>query len=163
MRRADYSARLISFAPKAASLGIPDRMGFATSEPCLRQTSSVLYIAVDALIPLRGGSLPGLDEFTAALEHEAIPAVWLTSRSRLQFDDARRKHGHTHPFIAEDGCAVYLPEAYFHLRPAFDTSRTKKMATFRLGRFTSIPVAQALPPAPEALTTLSHEPGLPVT
>jgi predicted mannosyl-3-phosphoglycerate phosphatase (HAD superfamily) len=128
----------------------------------LRQTSSVLYIAVDSLIPLRGNSLRGLDEFTAALDHEAIPAVWLTSHSRLQFDDARRKHGHTHPFIAEDGCAVYLPEDYFHLRPASDASRTKKAATVRLGRFTCLPVAEALPAAAEALQTLTQDTGVPV-
>jgi D-glycerate 3-kinase len=137
-------------------------MGFVTSEPCLRQTSSVLYIAVDSLIPIRGSSLLGLDEFTATLDHEAIPAVWLTSRSRLQFDEARRKHGHTHPFIAEDGCAVYLPEDYFHLRPASDASRTKRAATLRLGRFTCIPIAEALPAAAEALQTLSRDTGVPV-
>ncbi len=128
----------------------------------MRQTSSVLYIAVDELIPLRGRSLQGLDEFTAALDHEAIPAVWLTSRSRLQFDDARRKHAHTHPFIAEDGCAVYLPEDYFHLRPASDSPRTRKAATLRLGRFTCIPVADGLPAAAEALQTLSQDTGVPV-
>jgi len=128
----------------------------------LRQTSSVLYIAVDTLIPLRGSSVPGLDAFTATLDHQAIPAVWLTSRSRLQFDDPRRKHGHTHPFIAEDGCAVYLPEDYFHLRPVSESSRTKKAATVRLGRFTCIPVAQSLPAAAEALQTLSQDTGVPV-
>jgi len=139
-----------------------DRIGFTTPEPCVRQTSSVLYIAVDTLIPLRGSSVPGLDEFTAALDHQAIPAVWVTSRSRLQFDDPRRKHGHTHPFIAEDGCAIYLPEDYFHLRPASDASRTKECETVRLGRFTCIPVAQALPAATEALQTLSQDTGVPV-
>jgi predicted mannosyl-3-phosphoglycerate phosphatase (HAD superfamily) len=128
----------------------------------LRQTSSVLYIAVDSMIPLRGNSLRGLDEFTATLDHEAIPAVWLTSHSRLQFDDARRKHGHTHPFIAEDGCAVYMPEDYFHLRPASDASRARKAATVRLGRFTCIPVAEALPAAAEALQTLTQDSGVPV-
>jgi predicted mannosyl-3-phosphoglycerate phosphatase (HAD superfamily) len=128
----------------------------------LRQTSNVLYIAVDSLIPLRGNSLHGLDEFTATLDHEAIPAVWLTSRSRLQFDDARRKHGHTQPFIAEDGCAVYLPEGYFHLTPVSDASRARKSATVRLGRFTCIPVAEALPAAADALQTLSQDTGVPV-
>jgi predicted mannosyl-3-phosphoglycerate phosphatase (HAD superfamily) len=128
----------------------------------LRQTSNVLYIAVDTLIPLRGHSFHGLDQFTAALDHEAIPAVWLTSRSRLQFDDARRKHGHTQPFIAEEGCAVYLPEGYFHLRPTPDASRNKKAATVRLGRFTCIPIAEALPAAADALQTLSHDTGVPV-
>lgn len=128
----------------------------------MRQTSCVLYIAVDSLIPVRGRSLLGLDEFTAALDHEGIPAVWLTSRSRLQFDEARRKHGHTHPYIAEDGCAVYLPEDYFHLRPASDASRNKKGATLRLGRFTCIPIAEALPAAAEALQNLSQDTGVPV-
>ncbi len=128
----------------------------------MRQTSNVLYIAVDSLIPLRGHSFHGLDEFTAALDHEAIPAVWLTSRSRLQFDDARRKHGHTQPFIAEDGCAVYLPEGYFHLRPTSDPARTRKAATVRLGRFTCVPIAEALPAAADALQTLSHDTGVPV-
>jgi D-glycerate 3-kinase len=91
-----------------------------------------------------------------------VPAVWLTSRSRLQFDDARRKHGHTHPFIAEDGCAVYLPEDYFHLRPESTISKAQKAGTLRLGRFTSIPVAEPLPAAADALENLSEDTGVPI-
>jgi predicted mannosyl-3-phosphoglycerate phosphatase (HAD superfamily) len=128
----------------------------------LRQTSSILFIAVDSLIPIRGKSVPGLDEFTATLDHEGIPAVWLTSRSRLQFDEPRRKLGHTHPFIAEDGCAVYLPEDYFHLRPESVVAKQHKKSTVRLGRFTCIPTAEALPAAAEALETLSEDTGVPV-
>jgi predicted mannosyl-3-phosphoglycerate phosphatase (HAD superfamily) len=119
----------------------------------LRQTSSVLYIAVDGLIPPRGKSIAGLDEFTAALDHAGIPAVWVTSRSRLQFDDARRKLAHAHPFISEGGCCVCMPEGYFHLRPE---------TTVRLGRFTCIPIAQPLPAAAEALESLSEETGVQV-
>ena len=119
----------------------------------MRQTSSVLHIAIDSLIPARGKSVAGLDEFTAALDHAGIPAVWITSRSRLQFDDARRKHAHAHPFIAEGGSCVYLPEGYFHLRPE---------KTVRLGRFTCIPAAEALPAASEALENLSEETNVPV-
>jgi predicted mannosyl-3-phosphoglycerate phosphatase (HAD superfamily) len=88
--------------------------------------------------------------------------VWLTSRSRLQFDDARRKNGHTHPFIAEDGCAVYLPEDYFHLRPESTFSKAQKAATVRLGRFTCLPVAEALPAAAECLEALSEDTGVPI-
>ena len=76
-----------------------------------------MYLAVDSLIPVRGKAFPGLDEFSATLDHSAVPAVWVTSRTRLQMDEPRRKNGHTHPFIAEGGCAVFLPEDYFHLRP----------------------------------------------
>lgn len=128
----------------------------------MRQTSSVLYIAVDALLPERGKAIAGFDEFTAALDHEGIPAVWLTSRSRLQFDEPRRKLGHAHPFIAEDGCGVYLPEGYFHLRPDSAGPHAAKTSTLRLGRFTCVPSAEALPAAAEALETLSEEAGLPI-
>jgi predicted mannosyl-3-phosphoglycerate phosphatase (HAD superfamily) len=128
----------------------------------LRQTSSVLFITVDSLIPIRGKAIPGLDEFTATLDHQGIPAVWLTSRSRLQFDEPRRKLGHRHPFIAEDGCAAYLPEDYFHLRPESNLSKSQKASTIRLGRFTCIPVAEALPAATEALEILSADTGVPV-
>jgi predicted mannosyl-3-phosphoglycerate phosphatase (HAD superfamily) len=119
----------------------------------LRQTPCVLYIAVDGLIPPRGKSVAGLDESTAALDHAGIPAVWVTNRSRLEFDAARRKHAHTHPFIAEGGSGVYLPEGYFHLRPE---------KTVRLGRFTCVPMAEALPAAANALEALSEETNVPV-
>lgn len=128
----------------------------------MRQTSSVLYIAVDSLIPARGKITPGFAEFTAALNHEGIPAVWLTSRSRVQFDESRRKLGHIHPFIAEDGCGVYLPEDYFHLRPESAASRSHMPATLRLGRFTCVPVAEALPAASDALEAFSEDTGVPI-
>jgi len=119
----------------------------------LRQTPCVLYVAVDSLIPARGKSVAGLDEFTAALDHAGIPAVWVTNRSRLEFDSARRKHAHTHPFIAEGGSGVYLPEGYFHVREG---------KTIRLGRFTCIPLAEELPVASNALEALSAETNVPV-
>lgn len=128
----------------------------------MRQTSCVLYIAVDALIPERGKGIAGFDEFTATLDHEGIPAVWLTSRSRLGFDEPRRKLGHAHPFIAEGGCGVYLPEDYFHLRPDSTGPRSAKASTLRLGRFTCIPAAEPLPAAADALEDLSEETGVPV-
>jgi predicted mannosyl-3-phosphoglycerate phosphatase (HAD superfamily) len=128
----------------------------------LRQTASVLYIAIDSLVSARGTFLPGLDEFTAALDHRGIPSVWLTSRSRLHLDEPRRKLGHAHPFIAEDGCAIYLPEDYFHLRPSSASSRAQKSATLRLGRFTCVPIAEILPAASEALESLSQDTRVPI-
>jgi len=96
---------------------------------------------------------PGFDEFMAELEHLAMPIVWVTNRTRLQVDDPRRKLGHKHPFIAEGGSGVYLPEGYFHLRPA---------KTVRLGRFMCLPIAEPQPAAAEALEELSAETGLAV-
>ena len=119
----------------------------------MRQTQAILFVAIDSIIPVRGKALAGFDEFCAALDHNAIPSVWVTSRSRLQIDEPRRRFGHSNPFIAEDGCGVFMPEDYFHLRPA---------KTVRLGRFTSIPVAQQLPAAKDALESLSEETGVEV-
>lgn len=115
------------------------------------QTPAILFCDIDGLIPVRGKMAPGFDDFVAALEHAAIPSVWVTTRTRLQIDDPRRKLGHNHPFIAEGGCGVYLPESYFHLRPP---------KTLRLGRFTCLPVAEPQPAASEALAELSEETGV---
>ena len=120
---------------------------------CLLQTSAVVFCAVDAFLPLRGKIQAGFDEFSVALDHVGIPAVWVTGRSRAQMDEPIRKLGHHHPFIAEDGCGVYLPEDYFHLRPA---------KTVRLGRFTCIPIAKGQPAASEAVESLSEETGVSV-
>ncbi len=119
----------------------------------LLQTPAIAFCDVDALMPVRGKMAPGFDEFSAGLEHAAIPIIWVTSRNRLQIDDPRRKLGHNHPFIAEGGCGVYLPEGYFHLRPP---------KTVRLGRFTCLPVAEPQPAAAEALEELSAETGVAV-
>ena len=113
----------------------------------------VVYCAVDPFLSSRGKFLYGFDQFQAELDRLQIPCVWLSSRSRMQLDDPRRRVGHTEPFIAEDGCAVYLPEDYFHLKPA---------KTIRLGRFTCIPIAQLQPAAEDALSSLSEASGVPV-
>jgi mannosyl-3-phosphoglycerate phosphatase len=118
---------------------------------CLHQTSTVIFCATDTIVPLRGKGPAGFEEFGAKLDHIGIPIVWVTSRSRLQMDEPRRRFGHQHPFIAEDGCGVYLPEDYFHLRPS---------KTVRLGRFTCIPIAETLPAAFDALESLSEDTGI---
>jgi predicted mannosyl-3-phosphoglycerate phosphatase (HAD superfamily) len=114
----------------------------------LLQTSAVIYCAIDSLIGPRARIQPGFEDFSAALDHANIPLIWVTDRTRLQIDEARRKVGHRHPFIAEGGSGVYLPEGYFHLRHP---------KALRLGRFTCIPVAEPQPAASEALGELSAD------
>jgi len=72
----------------------------------------------------------------------------VSSRNRHQLDTPIRKLGHHAPFIGEGGSGAYLPEDYFHLKPA---------RTVRLGRFTCIPVAAAQPAAAEALESLAEQ------
>ena len=117
------------------------------------RSKTVVYCTVDPFLSLRGKFLHGFDQFQAELDRLEIPCVWLSSYSRLQLDEPRRHAGHAEPFIAEDGCAVYLPEDYFHLKPA---------KTVRLGRFTAIPIAKRQPAAAEALESLSEEAAVPV-
>jgi predicted mannosyl-3-phosphoglycerate phosphatase (HAD superfamily) len=119
----------------------------------LLQTSAVVYCAVDALLPIRGKAFPGFDQFMAALEHAGVPIVWVSQRTRFQLDATRRELAHHHPFVAEDGCGVYLPEGYFHL---------PQPTAMRLGRFTCIPIAEPQPAACEALEQLSDETAVPV-
>ena len=72
----------------------------------MRQTSAVVFIAIDTIVPVRGKSLAGFEEFGAQLDHAGVPVVWVTARSRMQMDEPRRKFGHQHPFIGEDGSGV---------------------------------------------------------
>lgn len=129
----------------------------------MRQASSVVYFAIDQLLPSRTRAAPELEHFLDTLSQAAIPCVWLTCRTRLQIDEPRRKLGHRDPFIAEDGCGVFLPEDYFHLRPEAPRSagskqgRPKGTSTIRLGRFTCLPVAEPQPAADEALQALAEE------
>ena len=117
------------------------------------RSKPVVYCTVDPFLSPRGKFLYGFDRFQTELDQLQIPCIWISSRSRLQLDDPRRRAGHVEPFIAEDGCAVYLPEDYFHLKPA---------KTVRLGRFTCIPVAKAQPASQDALEALSEASGVPV-
>jgi len=117
----------------------------------LRQTTKVLYLTIDPLIPLKGRPVAGLEEFAAAMDHAGVPVIWVSSRTRLQLDYPRRRVGHSHPFIAEGGCGAYIPEGYFHLRPE---------KTVRLGRFTCIPIAEEQPAAAAALDSLAEALGV---
>jgi predicted mannosyl-3-phosphoglycerate phosphatase (HAD superfamily) len=114
----------------------------------LRSPTTIVYCAIDNLISLTGKPLTGFPAFLDSLAESSIPCVWVTSRTRSQLDATLRKLGQSEPFIAEGGSGVYLPEDYFHLRPA---------TTMRLGRFTCIPVASRQPAAAEALELLAED------
>ena len=62
----------------------------------------------------------------------------------------------------EDGCGVFLPQDYFHLRPrsAPQSKNARSKATVRLGRFTCLPVAEQQPTAAEALEGLAEDSGI---
>lgn len=117
----------------------------------MRSSTTVVYCAIDNLIPLAGKPLLGFRDFLDQLSNQGIPCVWVTARNRLQLDSTLRRFANAEPFIAEAGSGVFLPEDYFHLRLA---------RTIRLGRFTCIPVASPQPAAKEALDQLAEEAGV---
>lgn len=119
----------------------------------MRTSNTVLFCAIDDLIPVSNRPLTGFPEFLDSLADQGIPCVWLSSRNRHQLDATIRRMGHGAPFIAEGGCAAYIAEDYFHLKPVH---------TIRLGRFIVIPVAQPQPAAAEALERVAEETGVEV-
>jgi len=119
----------------------------------LRSSTTVVFCAIDNLISPAGKPLTGFPQFLDSLAESSVPCLWVTSRTRAQLDATLRKLGQSEPFIAEGGSGVYLPEDYFHLRPA---------TTTRLGRFTCIPVSSPQPAAAEALDLLAEHTGISV-
>lgn len=117
----------------------------------MRSTTTVVYCSTDNLITTTNKALTGFADFLEGLSEANIPVVPVTGRSRLQFDAAIRKFGFGHPFVAEGGCGVFLPEDYFHLKPP---------RSMRLGRFTCIPAASPQPAAAEALGLIAEETGI---
>jgi len=117
----------------------------------LRSNTTVVYCSTDNLITTTNKPLPGFTDFLEGLVEANIPFVPVTGRSRLQFDATIRKFGFGHPFLAESGCGVFLPEDYFHLKPP---------RSVRLGRFTCIPVASPQRAAAEMLDEVAEETGI---
>lgn len=58
-------------------------------------------------------ALPALD----LLRHSNIPVVFCTSKTRAETELWRTRIGNRHPFIVENGGAVYLPRDYFPTPP----------------------------------------------
>jgi mannosyl-3-phosphoglycerate phosphatase len=119
----------------------------------LRSSNQVIYVAMDNLVSSSARAATGFPEFLAGLEEVNLPCVWISSRNRHELDTSIRKLGHASPFIAEGGSGVYLPEDYFHLKPA---------RTIRYARFTVIPVATPQPAARGALDQLAEDTGIAV-
>jgi predicted mannosyl-3-phosphoglycerate phosphatase (HAD superfamily) len=113
----------------------------------LRRALTV-YVSVDSFLSPRGKVLHHFGQFLAGLEAEQIPCVWISGCTRAQLDEPRRRLRQNAPYIGENGCGVYLPEDYFHL---------KGSRTVRMGRYTCIPVAKPQPAAAAALDEISAD------
>ncbi|MFI5098534.1 MAG: HAD-IIB family hydrolase [Candidatus Acidiferrales bacterium] len=69
-----------------------------------------------ALVDPRTDSFAGAEEALSELERRKIAFVLLTSRTREEIEPLRRKMGHNHPFVTENGGGIFFPDGYFSLR-----------------------------------------------
>ena len=52
------------------------------------------------------------------LDELAVPVIPVSSKTRVEIEALRRTLENTHPFIVENGAAVYIPKGYFDEPPS---------------------------------------------
>lgn len=57
------------------------------------------------------------------LERLGIPLIPATSKTRAEIEQLRAELGNAHPFVVENGAAVFIPAGYFPAQPAETTQR----------------------------------------
>ncbi len=95
------------------------------------------------------GAEPALEE----IERRRIPLVLVTSKTRAEVEPLRRKLGHAHPFITENGGGVFIPDGYFNL---------KIPGAERHTRYLCLPLARPYLEAVSALEEISKAAGVSV-
>jgi mannosyl-3-phosphoglycerate phosphatase len=68
-------------------------------------------------------ALPALN----ALKEKGIPLVFCTSKTRAETEKVRRRAKNTHPFIVENGGAIFIPEGYFPLKSDLTTASVREV------------------------------------
>ncbi len=76
----------------------------------------MLFTALEnCLLDPRTDSCSAAEDVIAELERRHIPWVIFSGRTRAQLDPLRRKLGHRHPFVTENGGGLFLPQDYFNI------------------------------------------------
>ena len=75
------------------------------------------------------------DELLAWLRNNQIPVIPCTSKTRAEMLVLREELANTHPFVVENGAAIYMPRAYFsNASPLFDDHAGLKVKKFTQSR-----------------------------
>jgi mannosyl-3-phosphoglycerate phosphatase len=101
-----------------------------------------------ALVDPRTDSFAGAEEALSELERRKIAFVLLTTRTREEIDPIRRKIGHNHPFVTENGGGIFFPDGYFSL---------KIPGAVRTARYLSVAQGQPYAEVCEALDEIAKE------
>lgn len=59
-----------------------------------------------------------------ALKEKNVPLIICTSKTKAEIEETRKQLHITHPFISENGGAIFIPKKYFHLPFSFDKEDT---------------------------------------
>lgn len=79
------------------------------------------------------------------LEHLGIPVIPATSKTRSEILQLREELGNGHPFIVENGAAVFIPRGYFAKQPAETCERDDYwVREFSAGRGTWLQLLESL-------------------
>ncbi len=109
----------------------------------------LIFSALDgALVDSRTESSAGAEEALSELDRRKIPYVLLSSRTREEIDPLRRKLGHNHPFVTENGGGIFFPDGYFSL---------KIPGVVRTARYLSIAQGRPYAEVCEALDDIAEE------
>ncbi len=109
----------------------------------------LIFTALEgALLDTRTDSYAGAEEALSELEERKIALVLLTSRTREEIEPIRRKMGHNHPFVTENGGGIFFPDGYFSLRIP---------GVVRTARYLSIAQGQPYAEVCEALDDIAEE------
>lgn len=74
----------------------------------------VIFTDLDGtLLHPKTHSFNGAEQALARIKSQAIPLVLSSSKTRAEIERLRELLGNKHPFIAENGGAVYIPAGYF--------------------------------------------------
>ncbi len=93
------------------------------------------------------------EEALLEIERRRVPLVLVTGKTRAEVQPLRRKLGHGHPFITENGGGVFIPHGYFNLRIE---------GAHRIGRYHCIALAEPYAETCHALEEIAAEVGVSV-
>lgn len=82
-------------------------------------TRLVIYTDLDgSLLDHDSYSHAPADALLAELEDHGIPVILTSSKTRAELVSLRSELGNHHPFIVENGAAVFVPVDYFEVQPS---------------------------------------------
>ncbi|MGB0732805.1 MAG: HAD-IIB family hydrolase [Pontibacterium sp.] len=84
----------------------------------LKKQTTLIFTDLDGtLLDHHTYSHQPVDSLLSKLEEQNVPVMPCTSKTRAEIEQLRKGLDNQHPFIVENGAAVYIPAGYFEKRP----------------------------------------------